>query len=127
VTNDKLGFLLGYSPDGFVGEVGQIEVKSRRQKYQMATIIDGKMPSDFLLQVQSGLLVTERQWCDFISYSNGLPMFVHRVHPDAAVIGAISSVAKAFEEKVQKRLAEYHERAAQFHPTQRISYEEITA
>jgi hypothetical protein len=39
ITNDKWGFTLGYSPDGMVGEDGLIECKSRRQKYQMETIV----------------------------------------------------------------------------------------
>jgi hypothetical protein len=76
VTNNKWGFTLGCSPDGLVGDDGMIEVKSRCQKFQVETIVEGKMPDDFLLQVQGELLVTQRKWCDFISYSAGLPMIV---------------------------------------------------
>jgi hypothetical protein len=65
VTNDKWGFTLGYSPDGLVGEDGLLEVKTRRQKYQMDTISSMTMPEDFKIQVQTGLLVTERKWLDF--------------------------------------------------------------
>ena len=68
VTNDKWGFTIGYSPDGLVGTNGQIECKSRRQKFQVETILSDEMPIEFSLQVQTGLLVTEREWCDFISY-----------------------------------------------------------
>ena len=50
VTNDRWGFAIGYSPDGLVGEDGQIEAKSRRQKFQIQTIIDGVMDSDFVIQ-----------------------------------------------------------------------------
>jgi hypothetical protein len=71
VTNNKWGFTLGCSPDGLVGDDGMIEVKSRCQKFQVETIVEGKMPDDFLLQVQGELLVTQREWCDFISYSAG--------------------------------------------------------
>jgi hypothetical protein len=39
------------------------------------------MPDDFKLQVQGELLVTERKWCDFISYCGGLPMVTMRVEP----------------------------------------------
>jgi hypothetical protein len=88
ITNDRWGFTLGYSPDGLVGEHGQIEAKSRRQKYQIQTIIenvvDATIPVDFLIQVQTGLLVSERQWCDFVSYCGGLhmlPSFAHTRTP----------------------------------------------
>src|SRR3546814_11524267 len=40
ITNDKWGFTIGYSPDGLVGDDGLIECKSRRQKYQVQTIIE---------------------------------------------------------------------------------------
>lgn len=33
VTNDDHGVVIGYSPDGLVGDDGLIECKSRRQKY----------------------------------------------------------------------------------------------
>ena len=105
VTNDKWGFKLGYSPDGLVGDDGLIECKSRRQKYQVQTICEGVMPVDFALQVQTGLLVTERKWCDFISYSGGLPMFVYRVMPDDVVQEAIISAASDFEFTIAEKQA----------------------
>jgi hypothetical protein len=63
VTNDKLGFTIGYSPDGLVGDDGLIEAKSRVQKWQMQTLIEfvaiGQMVPDFLIQCQTGLFVAE--------------------------------------------------------------------
>ena len=76
VTNDRWGFTLGYSPDGLVGEDGLIECKSRNQKYQLRTLIDyvsaGAIDPDFMIQVQTGLMVSERKWCDLVSYCGGL-------------------------------------------------------
>lgn len=110
ITNDKWGFTLGYSPDAVVGDDGVVECKSRRQRFQIETFVnnvpDGTIPADFILQVQTGLLVSERQWCDLISYSGGLPMAVIRVHPITDVQEAILTAAAAFE----KRLAEAHAR-----------------
>jgi len=71
ITNTKLGFTLGFSPDGLVGNDGFIEIKSRRQKYQIETILADAVPEEYMLQIQTGLLVSEREWCDFISYSAG--------------------------------------------------------
>lgn len=107
VTNDKWGFTLGYSPDGLVAADGQIEAKSRRQKYQIETITTGVVPQDFALQLQTGLLVTERTWIDFISYSGGLPMFVQRVYPDDEMQAAIIAAASDFEGQLYERMMQY--------------------
>ncbi|MFS0736969.1 lambda exonuclease family protein [Sphingomonas sp. 1P06PA] len=100
ITNDKWGFTLGYSPDGLVGDHGLIECKSRRQKFQIQTIAAGDVPDDFWMQVQTGLLVSEREWLDFVSYSGGLPMFVMRVEPDEHTQGAIIEAAAEFEARL---------------------------
>ena len=110
VTNDKWGFKLGFSPDALVGEDGIIEVKGRRQKFQVETILNNAMPEEYMMQVQTGLLVTERKWCDFISYSAGLPMATIRVFPDEVVQNAIVAAAQSFEEKVGEMLNQYQER-----------------
>lgn len=91
---------IGYSPDGLVGDDGLIECKSRRAKYQVQTIVTGEMPDDYLMQVQTGLLVTGRKWLDFVSYSGGLPMEVIRVYPDERIQSAICDAAKAFEARI---------------------------
>ena len=113
ITNSKWGFTLGYSPDGMVGVDGLIECKSRRQKYQVQTLIEntltGTIPADFMLQVQTGLLVSERAWCDFISYSGGLPMTTIRVWPDAKVQQAIIEAAGAFEARLSEKLSAFKE------------------
>ncbi len=111
ITNDKWGFTLGYSPDGLVGEHGAIECKSRRQKYQIETITEnvtsGTVPPEFALQLQTGLLVTERQWIDFVSYCGGLPMAVIRVWPDEVIQSAIIKAATEFESRLADKMAQY--------------------
>jgi predicted phage-related endonuclease len=107
VTNDEWGFVIGYSPDGLVGDEGLIECKSRRQKYQVETVIDGAMPSDYALQVQTGLLVTGRKWLDFVSYSGGLPMTTIRIFPDPDMQFAITVAAKAFEARLADKMRMY--------------------
>jgi putative phage-type endonuclease len=129
ITNDAWGFTLGCSPDGLVGDDGMIECKSRRQKFQVETIINGEMPADYVIQVQTALLVTGRQWCDFVSYSGGLPMVTIRVLPDAAVQAAIIKAATEFEARLADKLAAYHRAMeaadARLIPTERRIIEEI--
>lgn len=110
ITNDKWGFTLGYSPDGLVGADGVIECKSRRAKYQIETILANEMPTDYMIQVQTGLMVSERKWCDFITYSAGLPMMTHRVYADPVVQEAILKAASIFHSKLDAMLAGYYER-----------------
>lgn len=107
ITNDQWGFTIGYSPDGLVGDDGLIECKSRAGKYQVQTIAENEVPAEYMLQLQTGLLVTGRQWIDFISYSGGLPMFVKRVEPDPLIQGAIIAAATNFEMKVAAKEQEY--------------------
>lgn len=102
ITNDEWGFTLGYSPDGLVGDDGLIECKSRRQKFQAETIIAGEMPDEYMLQVQTGLLVTGRRWCDFVSYCGGMPMVTIRVPADDAIQDAIIEAATDFELRMSK-------------------------
>lgn len=111
VTNDKLGFLIGCSPDGLVGDDGQLEIKSRLQKWQMQTMIEcvaiGEIPADFLIQVQSSLFVTERKWLDFISYSGGMKMATVRCYPDPVIHEAIGNAAINFEARLAEKREVY--------------------
>lgn len=111
ITNDKFGFTIGYSPDGLVGADGLIEAKSRRQKYQIQTMIENvyedTIPEEYMLQIQTGLLVSERSFCDFISYSGGLPMVTIRVFPDDKIQSAIVEAATAFEARLNEKMAKY--------------------
>jgi len=113
VTNNKWGFALGCSPDGLVGRDGMIEVKSRLQKFQVETIIDDEMPDDYTIQVQTALLVTERKWCDFISFCSGAPMMVKRIKPDPMIQAAIVVAAKKFEDDLAVLLDKYNKRMVQ--------------
>jgi hypothetical protein len=122
VTNDRLGFPVGWSPDGLVGDDGQIEIKSRRQKYQVQTIVEAAVPSEYMLQVQFGLFVSNRMWCDFISYSNGMPMFVLRVAPDPAIFDAIAAAARAFEDRLIDKMAVYQAAREKYLVTERRDY-----
>jgi hypothetical protein len=107
VTNDDHGFVIGYSPDGLVDDDGLIECKSRRQKFQVETILSDAVPAEYMLQIQTGLLVTRRKWLDFVSYCAGLPMFIKRVFPDARYQEAIIAAATDFERRLQEAQQKY--------------------
>lgn len=109
ITNDRFGFVIGYSPDGVIGNDGLIEIKSRDQKFQIDTIASDHVPDEFKLQIQTGLLVSERKYCDFISYAGGWPMFVKRVYPDIEIQEYIIAAAKIFHDKMEELELKYRE------------------
>jgi len=132
ITNDRWGFTIGASPDGLIGDDGILETKSRRQKYQIQTIVEhlaenegATIPPEYVLQCQTLLLVTERKWCDFVSYSGGLPLVVIRVFPDEDVQEAIAEAATQFEARLVKRLALYEKASAGLVQTERRIEEEM--
>ena len=60
-----------------------------------------------MIQLQTGMLVADRQWVDFISYSGGLPMFVKRVHAAPDIQAAIVNAAVAFEQRLAEKEQDY--------------------
>jgi hypothetical protein len=127
ITNDKWGFIIGCSPDGFVSKYGGIECKSRRQKHQFSTIVAGEVPDEHIIQVQTSLLVTERPWWDYVSYCGGLPMDVIRAKANPDTQLAIEMAAFAFENAIRKQLELYNEavKSRRLIPTKRIVEQEM--
>ena len=131
ITNSSLGFKIGYSPDGLVGMDGSIECKSRCQKLQLQTIVDGlaSVPAQgAMIQMQTGMWAANLKWCDYVSYCGGMPMATFRVFPDAKIQTAIIEAATAFELKVQSMVDKYHETCAgpaRLIPTERRVEEEM--
>jgi hypothetical protein len=125
MTEDKWGFKIGYSPDGLVGEDGLIEVKSRRAKAQLATILTGAVPTENFAQLQCGLLVSGRQWIDYVSFCAGMPLWVHRVYPQEKWFSAIVDAAKQFEDTVAEMIDTYAQSTAGLHMTERTIEQEI--
>jgi hypothetical protein len=133
-TVTQIGFLLrkeatwqlGYSPDGLVGDDGLIEVKAPRPKHHLRTILDGEVPAEHMAQCQAGLLVSGREWIDFISYSGGMPMWHKRILPDPAWHEAIVVVAERFEVAAAQMAEEYAAKTEGLPATERIIYQELT-
>jgi len=137
IVNTRYGFPIGYSPDGLVGEDGLLEAKSRRQKFQVRTVVENgyrdagqTIPSEFRIQCQTGLLVSERAWLDFVSYSGGLPGIVIRVLPDRRLQMKILTAAIAFEKRLRAAHDQYHQALGgglRSFPTERTLYGDVDA
>jgi len=59
---------VGVSPDGLVGDNGMVEIKCPKTTTQLERFLSGEFPSTYKAQVQGQLWVSEREWCDFISF-----------------------------------------------------------
>ncbi len=125
MVEDKWGFRLGFSPDGLVGTDGLIEIKSRRPKTQVETVIAGKPPLENVAQLQCGLLVSGRKWLDYVSFAGGMNMWVHRVYPDPRWFDAIVKAVSAFERNAAEMIRLYQESIEGFPMTERITELEI--
>lgn len=119
MIREDQGVKIGYSPDGLVGDDGLIEVKSRRQKKHLETILADEPPGENLAQMQCGLLVSGREWCDYISYCGGMPLWVKRVFPDQRWFDAILAAVDAFEENAAEMIRLYDERTVGLPMTER--------
>ena len=72
----QCGPYLGFSPDGLIGDSGMIEVKcptSKNAIFDYWTIKSAedlkRIKKEYYWQIQYTLLLTGRQWCDFIVYT----------------------------------------------------------
>jgi len=116
------GFRIGFSPDGLVGDSGLIEIKSRKQKIQLRTIIEDAVPLENMAQIQCGLLVSGREWCDYVSYSGGMPLWTKRILPDERWLDAITDAVLVFEATAAEMIAAYNAATEHLPTTERLDH-----
>lgn len=119
------GLKLGYSPDGLVGDVGLIEVKCPRAKSAIPIVLADEAPGEYVAQLQAGLLVSGRQWVDFIPFVGGLPFYVKRVYPDPEWQTAIIDAVTAAETAISSVVADYERATAGLPSTERTVMEVV--
>lgn len=115
---EQVGFVMrdewvGGSPDGLIGKDGIIEIKCPLSSTHIEIILSGKMPTLHIPQVQGLLWVTERKWCDFVSYDPRVlsePMFCVRIERDqdyfiklAGEVGVFVNELKVIIEKIDSK------------------------
>lgn len=71
VTHDDL--MAGYSPDGFVGADGLIEIKAPKTTTHLKYLREDRVPLDYAQQCRHALYLTGREWIDFVSFDDRLP------------------------------------------------------
>jgi predicted phage-related endonuclease len=106
------GVVMGASPDSMVGDDGGIEIKSRQGKFQIETVVADEVPKTFMPQIQATMLVTGRQWWDFVQYSNGMKLYVKRVLVIPEMTEVIYDAVELFEKRVIELVETYHKNTA---------------
>jgi hypothetical protein len=113
---EEVGFInfpdmdrVGGSPDGFVGNDGLIEIKCPYNPVNHVRYLLGEpIPKQYIAQMQGNLMITNRQWCDFVSYdprmSSRAALHVRRIHRDEMYISQLRSAITRFLIEFDKSL-----------------------
>ncbi|WP_151813693.1 lambda exonuclease family protein [Acinetobacter ursingii] len=100
--------MFGASPDGLVGEDGQIEVKCPDTTTHLNTLLTRKVPDEHIPQITSQLSCTRREWCDFVSYDPRLKaelqIIVIRVFAKDLDISGMESDVRAFNKNIDEAI-----------------------
>jgi len=100
---------VGVSPDGLVGNDGLIEIKCPNSTTHLDYLIADQVPTEYYKQMQCQMWVTNRQWCDFVSYdprikSDKNKLFVKRCVRDDAFIAEMEAEVLRFLNEVDDLL-----------------------
>jgi len=95
---------IGVSPDGFIGDDGLLEIKSPNTTTQLKRAFSEGYSSDYKAQIQCQLWVTERKWCDFVSFDPrldcGASYLIERVYRDEEYIDTMKEKTYQFVDKM---------------------------
>ena len=103
VTDDGV---FGYSTDGLVDDDGLIEIKAPIDSSKILAMWQHGDTSEYDHQMQGGMWITGRKWCDFIMYvpdlaAAGKDLFVKRVFRDDAFIDDMAARLGKFDDLVR--------------------------
>lgn len=94
-------FEFGASPDGLVGDKGLVQIKCPIISTHVGYLLDNKLPTDYVQQVQGELLVTGRDWSDFISYYPSMKPLIIRVERDEVFLKKLETELRIFCEELK--------------------------
>lgn len=82
------------SPDGLVGDEGGLELKHPTAATHVKWLLADEVPTEHLAQCHGSLLVTKRDWWDFMAWYPGLPPLLKRVTPDEKTVALAEAIEK---------------------------------
>ena len=84
------------SPDGIVNREYGLELKNVFPKTQVGYLLSGKVPNDYIVQVQASLFISGFSRWVFMSVADGLPALILDVQRDWAFTAALSVALNDF-------------------------------
>lgn len=79
--------MLGYSPDGRVGNIGGVEVKCPSSKNHIKYLRQNQLPNEYKWQVLGSFIINPSiEWYDFMSFDPRVqqrPVFIYRTHRES--------------------------------------------
>ena len=102
---------VGVSPDGLIGSDGLIEIKCpAAMAKHLEALRSCAHAVEYRWQVQGQLWVTDRAWCDVVSFDprwpDGLQLAIHRVFRDEVAINELRVACAAGHLEVQSILSD---------------------
>lgn len=100
----------GISPDGLINDDGMVEIKRKIPAIHIDYILKNRVPPEYVKQMTAQLACSGRKWNDFVSYCPELPenmqLFVCRLERNEEAINAMETAVVAFNESVEKMIAD---------------------
>jgi len=108
---EPVGFIrngnMGCSPDSLIGTNGGLEIKTKLPHLQLEVLEKREVPGEHFAQCQGFLLVTGREWIDFVSYWPRLPPFVKRVYRNDTYLAELKVEIDMFNEELDRIVEMY--------------------
>jgi len=97
------GDFFGYSPDGLVGDDGMIEIKCPDGTKFVRFSLTREIDKAHMAQMQWGLLISGRRWCDYVMYHPDFPqsLIIERVEADKKIWYKMTTNANAWENEMK--------------------------
>lgn len=102
LTDDRK---FGFSTDGSIEDDGLLEIKCLSSAVSILEMWKTNDMSEYMHQMQGGMWLTGRKWCDFVMFCPQLEkvkksLFLRRVERDEKFISELESGLLAFEKRV---------------------------
>lgn len=101
----RIGFMrrdrIGCSPDMLISTNGMAQIKTSRGDLHCEILLADQVPTTHKAQLQGELMVSAREWNDYVNYCRGLPPFIKRVYRDESYIAKLTVALDEFCDEME--------------------------
>lgn len=99
IFNDEM--TIGISPDGLIDDVGGLEIKCPKPSTIVKYMLDGGLPLEYKPQVMGSLMVSGREWWDFLAFHPLMDFYQIRVYRDEEYIKKMETHLNDFVDELE--------------------------